>query len=395
MNATSFKQRSFWQSILLIAGILLIALNLRPALASVGPIIDSIRQATGLSNALLGLLTTLPLLAFGFISILTPKFTKKFGIELTLAIALGLIATGVLLRVVPIYIALFGGTLILGIGIAFGNVLLPVLIKRDFPEHSGTMTGIYSATLAIGATVASGISVPLAQKFGWRWSLAAWALLVSVAFIVWFPQLSHKTRPKHKRKLIPSLIHLGKNKLAWQVALYMGLQSFTFYVMLAWLPDILQSRGLTATYAGWMLSLSQGAGIFGNLFLPIIGGKLDRHRTPVLVLIVLEAISIVGLLLPSTQFVGLWVALLGFGLGGSFSLSLLFIILRTSNSESATELSGMAQSIGYLLAATGPVIFGLLHDITHAWFLPLVILLVVMMLKLMAGLGASRPLMVD
>lgn len=395
MNALDPAKRSRWQTIILIAGIVLIAFNLRPALASVGPLIDSIRQATGLSNALLGLLTTLPLLAFGFISVLTPIFTKRLGMELTLATALGLIGAGLVLRIIPLYVALFGGTLILGIGIAFGNVLLPALIKRDFPNHTGVMTGVHSSTLAIGATIASGLSVPLARQFGWRWSLAVWVLPVFVAFLVWLPQLRHKTRPKHKRKMLQSLKHLGGNAVAWQVALYMGLQSFSFYVLLAWLPDILQARGLSAARAGWMLSLSQGAGIFGNLLLPIIGEKLEQQRLPVILLIVLEAVSLIGLLLPSTQFVALWVGLLGFALGGSFSLSLLFIVLRTSDSSSATELSGMAQTIGYTLAATGPVIVGLLHDVTHAWLWPLILLVIVMTLKFVAGLGASRPIRIE
>lgn len=395
MNSLNPAQRSRWQNILLVAGIILIAFNLRPALASIGPLIDSIRQATGLSNALLGFITTLPLLAFGVISVLTPIFTRRFGMEMTLAGALVLIGTGVVVRVIPLIAALFGGTLILGIGIAFGNVLVPALIKRDFPNHTGVMTGVHSGTLAIGATIASGLSVPLAHQFGWRWALALWVVPVVVALLVWAPQLRHKTRPKHKQNMLSSLKELIGNSVAWQVALYMGLQSFSFYVLLAWLPDLLQSRGLSAAKAGWMLSLSQGAGIFGNLLLPMIGEKLNRQRLPVIILIILEGASLVGLLLPSVQYVALWVGLLGFALGGSFSLSLLFIVLRTKDSEDAASLSGMAQSVGYTIAAVGPVVFGLLHGMTHHWFWPLILLLVVMGLKFIAGMGAARPIKVE
>lgn len=395
MNALSSKQRSLGQSILLIAGIILIAINLRPALASVGPLINSIRAATGLSSAMIGFLTTLPLLAFGFISILTPVFTQKFGMEVTLAAALVMIAAGILLRIIPLYVALFGGTLILGIGIAFGNVLLPALIKRDFPEHTGIMTSVYSGALIIGAAIAAGVTVPLANQIGWRWALAAWALPAVLAFFVWLPQLRHKTRPKHSRKLSQSIKHLGGNVLAWQTALYLGLQSLTFYVILAWLPDLLQSRGLSPAYAGWMLSLSQFTGFIGGLLLPFWAEKLDDQRLPVTVLIVLETVGLIGVLSVSTQMTALWVGLLGFSLSGNYSLGLLFLVLRTSDSESAAELSGMAQSVGYLLAATGPVLFGLLHDVTHSWQIPLLTLFGVVLCKLLAGLGAARPKVID
>ena len=394
MAASSpFEQNSTLKNILLIAGIVLIALNLRPALAGVGPLIGTIRDATGLSNTMLGLLTTLPLLAFGVLSTLTPLFTRKLGIEGTLALAMGLLSGGILLRVIPGNLALFGGTLLLGIAIAFGNVLLPSLVKRDFPNHSGIMTSVYSSMLGLGATLAAGVSVPLAQglNWGWRWSLGAWAFLAILALIIWLPQLKNLTLPRHERSFMQSLKEMGGSKIAWQVALFMGLQSLAFYVILAWLPEILQDRGLSPQKAGWMLSLSQGMGVVGTIVIPTWAEKVDDQRTIVWLLMICEAVSLIGLMLPNGFLVGLWASLIGVALGGSFGLALLFIILRTSNSETATELSGMAQSIGYLLAAIGPTLFGALHDITHAWFVPLLFLLVIVGIKLVFGLGAGRP----
>lgn len=394
MAASSpFEQNSRLKNILLISGIVLIALNLRPALAGVGPLVSTIREATGLSNAMLGLLTTLPLLAFGVLSTLTPLFTKRMGIEGTLALAMALLSGGILLRVVPANWALFAGTLLLGIAIAFGNVLLPSLVKRDFPNHTGIMTSVYSSMLGLGATLAAGVSVPLAHDlgWGWRWSLGSWAALSILAFIIWLPQLKDLTVPKQERNFLKSMKELGGSIVAWQVALFMGLQSLAFYVVLAWLPEILQNRGLSPGNAGWMLSLSQAMGVVGTLFIPVWAEKISDQRKIVWALMIAEAISLIGLMFPDPFLVALWASLIGLALGGSFGLALLFIVLRSSDSETATELSGMAQSIGYLLAAIGPTLFGAMHDFTGAWFVPLLFLLIIVSAKLVFGLGAARP----
>lgn len=388
MNA---KQKHRLRKGLLIGGIILIAFNLRPGLAAVGPLISAIRIDTALSNALLGLLTTLPLLAFGVVSMFTSLFTRRWGIEITLAAALVLITTGTLLRIFTPLMALFGGTLLIGIGIAFGNVLLPSLIKRDFPDKTGIMTSLYSGMLGIGATLAAGVSIPLAEPLGWRWSLGIWAFPAFIALLLWLPQLQFQTKPKHSRSFSQSIKKLGNSLLAWQVALFMGLQSLAFYVILAWLPEILQSRGMSPAQAGWMLSLSQGMGILGSLLIPIWAEKLTKQHKIIWGLTLMELISLVGLIIPSAPFVGIWVSLIGFALGGSFGLALLFIVLRTADTETATGLSGLAQSIGYLLAAAGPALFGLLHDLSNDWVIPLLLLFVVLAAKLFFGLGAARP----
>ncbi|HET6527702.1 MAG TPA: MFS transporter [Balneolaceae bacterium] len=392
MASSPFQQNSAAKNVLLIAGIVLIALNLRPALASIGPLISTIRQDTGLSNTMLGLLTTLPLLAFAVISTLTPLFTRRWGIEGVLAGALALLTGGIFLRVIPAEWALFGGTLLLGIAIAFGNVLLPGLVKRDFPNHAGIMTAVYSGMLGLGATIAAGISVPLANEVGWHWALGLWGILSFIAFIIWLPQLKDLTVPRSKRNFFHAIKALMGSTTAWQIALFMGLQSLAFYVILAWLPDLLQHMGLEADAAGWMLSLSQGMGVIGTLVIPVWAEKMTDQRKLVWVLVILEVISLVGLMLPEPFLIWLWVSLIGLTLGGSFGLALLFIVLRAHDTETATELSGMAQSIGYLLAAVGPTLFGALHDITHAWFVPLLFLLIIAIAKLFAGLGAAHPL---
>jgi CP family cyanate transporter-like MFS transporter len=380
---------------LLAAGILAIAFNLRPGLASVGPLVNAIQHDTGLSNTLTGLLTTLPLIAFGVISMFTSVFTRRWSMEVIMAAALGLLLAGLLFRVIPALAALFAGTFLMGAGIAFGNVLIPGLIKRDFPDKSGQMTSLYTGILAIGTSVAAGVSFPLAAHIGWRWALGVWAVPVFIALMVWAPQLHNqthtKTRANHSRRFIQSIKHLGKNSLAWQVALFMGLQSLTFYVILAWLPNILQARGMSPSKAGLIFSLAEAMGIFGSLLFPVLAEKIQNQRHLITSVVIIETISLLGLIFPAIPLITPWALLIGFELGGSFSLALLFIVLRTSTTEAATELSGMAQSIGYILAAFGPALIGLVFDFSHTWTLPLILLLVVLFFKCIAGLGAARP----
>jgi len=379
--------------VLLLVGILFIAINLRPTLAAVGPLINHIRQATGLSNSMLGLLTTLPLIAFGVVSTLTPLFTRRFGIGGTLLGAMLLLVLGIGIRSLDGTFLLYFGTLLLGIAIAFGNVLLPGLTKRNFSSNSGYITSLYSSVMAVGASLAAGISVPLADNYGlgWRVSLGVWAILALIAFFVWLPQLSRLKKSEEKRSFPKAMKSLGQSGLAWKIALFMGLQSLTFYVILAWLPAILKSRGYDAEFSGWMLSLSQAAGILGSLVVPTLAGRKNDQRGIVWFLIIVEVIGLVGLLFPQIGLVPVWVSLIGFVLGGTFGLALLFLVLRSQNAESATELSGMAQSIGYIVAATGPIIFGSIFDFTGSWTYSLLLLILFAALKLYMGLGSGRP----
>lgn len=247
--------------------------------------------------------------------------------------------------------------------------------------------------MAVGASLAAGVSVPLAYGagLGWRGSLGVWSILALIAFFVWLPQLSRLTKTKASNSYLTAMKILGKSRLAWKVALFMGLQSMTFYVILAWLPAILQSRGYDASFSGWMLSLSQAMGILGSLAVPALAGKKRGQTGIVWFLVLVEIIGIIGLLLPDSGPIALWVSLIGFVLGGTFGLALLFIVLRSRDAESATELSGMAQSVGYLIAATGPIIFGSIFDVSGSWTYSLLFLLLIAALKLIMGLGAARP----
>jgi CP family cyanate transporter-like MFS transporter len=356
-----------------------------------------IRGETGLSSALIGLITTLPLLGFAVLSPLAQRVARRWGIERVLLVSLIALIGGIVLRSVPVLSMLFIGTTILGLAIALGNVLLPGLIKRDFPQHTGLMTGIYSMVLAGGGAVAPGVSIPLTQGLGlgWRGSLMFWALPAALAAVVWLVLLLARRSFVIPANAGISLRGLWSSSLAWQVTLFMGLQSLAFYITIAWLPAIFQSDGLSAEAAGWLLSLLQFVSILSCFLVPILAGRMHNQRGIVVVICLLCLVAYGGFLSITSTFTVLWCILLGLGQGACLGLALMFFILRTSDARSAAELSGMAQSIGYLLAALGPLLFGWLHDLTHSWTIPLLTLMAVTIALLAVGLGAGRNSVVE
>ncbi|MCC3376113.1 MFS transporter [Cohnella sp. REN36] len=387
------KRNERTRLILLTLGIILIAANLRAALTSVGPVVGQIRADTGISNAIAGLLTTFGLFAFAAVSPITPKLARRFGMENVLLAAMAIITLGILLRSVPYVAALFAGTALIGLAIGTGNVLVPSLIKRDFPTRRiGLMTGVYSVAMTLFAGIASGVTIPIAGTpgFGWRGALAVWGLLSAAAFIVWLPQARSGRRSDRPRAAAAG-VNLWKSALAWQVTLYMGFQSIVFYGNVAWLPEILHDRGMDYATAGWMLSLVQIVSLPATFLAPIWAGRSASQRTLLTVVMGLLLVGYGGLLAAgSGPMVPLWIVLIGLGSGASFSLALVFFSLRSRTAEEASELSGMAQSIGYLVAGVGPALLGFVHDRTGSWQTPLVMMLTIITLALLFGLGAAR-----
>lgn len=374
-------------------GFVLLAANLRPALTSVAPLIGQIRSDTEISNGVAGLLTTLPLLAFSVLSPVAPRLARWFGTERMLLVSMLVLAVGILLRSAGEVATLFLGTAILGAAIAVGNVLLPSLVKREFPERVGLMTSIYSAALGFSAAIAAGASFPIAQQtaIGWQASLALWALLALVAAAAWLPQIRSARRASVSTETSQGVSGLWRSPLAWQVTLFMGLQSLAYYVVLTWLPEILQEvGGMSASLAGWMLALAQVVGIASMFLAPVLADRRPSQYGIVLVAVTLAGAGTLGLLVAASTATALWVVLLGLGQGACFSLALTFFALRAPDSEHSAALSGMAQSMGYLLAMVGPFLFGVLRDVTQAWTVPLVLLFAVAVCLLITGLGAAR-----
>lgn len=379
-------------SALLIWGIILLSANLRPAITGVGPLVEIITRQTGLPSAIAGILTTLPLIAFGVVSPISPSLVRKFGMERSLFLGLVVLTIGTLLRSWGSVFGLMIGMFLVGSGAAIENVLLPSLVKRDFPSQIGLVTGLYSSVMNVFAALASGISVPLSlvARLGWRGSLASWAVLSLLAMAVWLPQLKRRHGMGVHRPT-----GAWRSAVAWQITFFMGLQSLLFYVNVAWLPTLLHDRGMSLGLSGWMVSLMQFVSLPSTFVVPIIAVRRKNQQGLVGIISLLFALGYLGLLLPGTRFAWLWVTLIGVAGGASISLALAFFGLRSHHHEQAAELSGMAQSVGYLLAAIGPISIGLIHHATKTWSLPLLALLVTVGLMLVSGLGAGRNVYVQ
>jgi CP family cyanate transporter-like MFS transporter len=377
-------------SFLLVAAIFLISMNLRPAITGVGPVLEFIRADTGLSAVFAGLLTSIPLAVFAFMSPWAAAIGGRLGMERAIFIALLVLAAGVLLRSAPSLIALYAGSILLASAIAVGNVLVPGLIKRDFPDKVGLMTSVYATTLATFASLSSGISVPLAQTLpgGWRGALVVWCIPAIITALILLPQLKNATKPAAQpgEKAVQSV---WRSKLGWNVTLFMGLQSMSFYTVLSWLSSILQDQGYSPVTAGWITALFPALGIPAGFIFPAMVSRFKDQRV---MSVLWSAVMLVGYagMIALPQFTVIWVIVSGIALGFCFPLALAFFALRAADAKQAAALSGMAQSVGYGIAAMGPVLFGALHDWTHGWIAALWMLVICAALQSLVGWSAGR-----
>jgi CP family cyanate transporter-like MFS transporter len=373
-------------------GLVLIAANLRPAVVVLSPLLPQIVEAEHLSATRAGVLNALPVLFFGLLAPMAPRLAHRYSAEGILLGALVALVAGFALRLVPGQPMLFAGTSLAGAAIAVCNVVVPGLIKRDFGGRIGLMTGLYSMALSGGAALAAGLTVPLAAGLGvsWRVALAGWGLLAVLTALVWAPQV---TRPRvhSSAGTEPGRAHttVWRSGLGWAVAAFMGLQSFNFYAVAAWLPALFVARGVDDATAGLMLALAQVTGTVASLLVPLVAARLGRQRALGLLVTIGMAVGVAGLaFLPGASVA--WVVVLGASQGAGFSLSLTLIVLRTSRATEAAELSGMSQTVGYLFAATGPLVLGAALDVSGGWRLPLLVLLVALVPQGVAAARAGR-----
>jgi len=383
-------------------GLLAIALNLRIGVASVGPVLVPIEEDLGVTSSVAGLLTTIPVFAFGAFAFLTPALTRRFGLHRLLAVTMAAVAVGIAVRMLPSPIALFGGTVLVGAGIAVANVCMPAVIKQDFAHRVGLMMGLYSTALFLGAAAGAAMTVPFLAAFGgsWRGALGVWAIPAVVALLLWLPRALQPVVPPASGGAGDALIEsrneprfaaLLRDRVAWAVTGFMGLQSLSYYAALTWIPTLLQDAGLSASDAGLLLSYSSAPGILAALLAPVVLRRVRPRWLPVAISALLCAAGLLGLLLlPTAGASWMWMTLLGLGQGAAIALSLSYIVLRAPDARHTAHLSTMAQGIGYLLAGFGPLGLGVLHAAAGGWVLPVVALFVALVVQTLCGAAASR-----
>lgn len=367
-------------------------LNLRIAVASVPPIVDDLQAELGLSATAAGFLTTAPVLCFGLLAPAAPLLARRVGAELVVLLALLPIFVGVLVRSAGSTAALFAGTILAGAGVAIANVIVPSVVKGRF-NRSGAITGVYVATLTIGAALAAGLTVPLERRFGWQAALAAWALPAAVAAAVVAAGVVQAGASMTGRGEEGGARRLLRDPIAWQVTAYMGLQSLVFYAALAWLPSILRDEGYGAASAGTLLALFALGGAPASLAVPMLATRMPDQRLLAAGVAALEGAAVAGLLLAPGGAVA-WILLFALGQGGGIGIALMLMVLRAPDARRAGQLSGMAQSIGYCVAAVGPWLLGALYDRTHDWDDVLGVMLLLTAVLAGVALAAGRARMV-
>lgn len=360
-------------------------------MSALSPVLGAIRRSTGLSAAGAGFLTTLPLICFGLLAPVAPRLVRRRGTGAVLLGCLVVLFAGIIVRSTG-YLGLFLGTFFIGVAVAIANVLMPGVVKRDFPSRVSLMTGLYTAMLSAGAGIAAGTTAPLARALGGNWRLAtgAWAVPALVAIAVFVPLRSHARPGAEVTIAVEPTSSLWKSPVAWAVTLFMGFQSLEFYSTLAWLPTVFHDRGVPVVTAGLLLALSNCVGIFAALVTPWIAHRLGDVRLAVLGAVGLGALGLTGLLTDPHHLEALWAVMLGSGQGASISLALMVMVLRSSNQHEAMALSGMAQGVGYLIASVGPTLLGALFDLAHEWTLPLAVLLGLLAAQGCAGYLAAE-----
>lgn len=378
-----------------LAALLLVAACLRPAVTAVGPLLDEIGAGTGLGSTALGLLGAVPLLCFAAVSPWIHRPAARFGAQRMVLVAMLVLTAGILLRSIPGAVWLWGGTMAIGVGIGIGNVLLPAIVKRDHPTRISTVTGVYSSVTTGAAGLGSGLAVPfLALTGNWRGALALWAVVSLVAAAVWAVRGRVLPTPEPAAAATPGGLSMWRSATAWQVTAFMGLQSTTFYLLVTWLPSIETGLGIDRAAAGWHLSAYQVIGIVAGLGATALMARRGDQSLLTAVAASLLVVAMLGLLW-APNLVLLWILVAGTSSGATFIIAVSLFGLRTRTIAQTAQLSGMAQCIGYLLAASGPVVAGAIFDLTGTWTAVLVLVAVCAAGQAVVGAFAGRDRYTD
>jgi CP family cyanate transporter-like MFS transporter len=380
-------------SALLVVAVLLVAANLRPAVTGLGPVLDEVRTGLGMPAGLVSVLTALPTICFGAVGFLAPPLTRRVGVARAIGIAVALLTVGVLVRALSGSTVLLLGTLLAGGGIAVCNVLLPVVVKESYGHRIGLITGLYTAVLQGVAALSSAVATPLASSFGgWRFSLSFWAIPAALGFVLWLIAARHHKNPlpgPDPNLPAPANARMFHRPFAWLVTVFFGLQAMSAYALMGWLPQVLMAAGISRGTAGVMMALCSVLGVPISLIIVPIAARARSQSMWTAGICAVGVIGVVGILVAPGAAPWLWVLCIGIGMG-VFALGVALISLRSSSAADTRALSTMTQSVGYLIAALGPLGFGLLHSITGGWTVSLFALLAILVAEVVIGWFVGR-----
>ncbi|WP_227428829.1 CynX/NimT family MFS transporter [Psychrobacter sp. I-STPA6b] len=388
---------TFW---LVLIAIILLSANMRSPIVALGSIAPVVQEALHIHEAQIGWLGAVPMLMFAVGAFISPPIGKRFGLENTLIVMLVMLTVGIIVRSWWVgWTGFLVGTVLLSFAIGFANTLAAPIIKQRTPNHIALITGLFSLTMTTVAGLVAGVIYPLTTKVGWQWALGGWASLGVLAIAVWIVlriMLGSSHRIPQSMDTTPDdNISIWRSPLAWQLAVFMGLQSVMFYTTASFLPSIWLSKGLSQVQAGHMASVFQ---FMAPLAILSLTWLIQRGKSIQMVAITAAALNAIGsfgmaYLTPSVAW--LWSALMGLGTSGIFTLSIMLFSLRTYTPQQASQLSGMVQTIGYMIAIFGPLGAGWLHEITGSWDLSLLLLFLLMVVNVVFSYFASRPMMID
>ena len=388
---------TFW---LVLCAMILLATNMRSPIVALGSIAPVVQGALNISETQIGWLGAVPMLTFALGAFIAPAIGKRFGLENTLIAMISLLTMGMIVRsLIPTWMGFLGGTLLLTLAIGFANTLAAPVIKQRTPNHIPLITGLFSLTMTVSAGIVAGVVLPLSEQVGWQWALGGWSILGVFAIVIWvFLRLRLGSSSD---QIVPiatqgsSDISMWRTSFAWQIAIFMGLQSLLFYTAASFLPSIWLSKGLSAVSAGQMNSVFQFMAPVAILSLTWLVNRGRPIQALAVFAAVLNVIGILGVSYLSADLAWLWSALMGIGCSAIFTLSMMLFSMRTYTANQSSELSGMAQAVGYLIAFFGPLGTGWLHEATDSWDLPLFIMLILMVVNVGFAWLVSRPVMVD
>ncbi|MFJ3910597.1 CP family cyanate transporter-like MFS transporter [Streptomyces sp. 2132.2] len=388
-----------WLGPVLIVGIVLAALNLRPAITSLGALFEEVRTGLGMSGTVAGLITSVPALCFAVFGVTAPRLSRRFGPAAVVCAGMAAVAAGLLIRPFTHNAAGFLAASALSLaGIALTNVLLPVIVKRWFPDRVGTMTGLYSMALALGTSLAAAATVPMTSALGgsWRAGLLVWAVLALVAVLPWLPVAAAARR--EKRAADPGSAatlaadagpKIVRSRTAWALACYFGLQATGAYITMGWLPQIFRDAGVSASTAGVLLAVTMVMGVPLAFVIPNLAGRMRNQGVIAVTLGLFGLAGYTGLYLAPAAGAWAWALLLGVS-NCAFPLVITMIGLRAKSPAGVVKLSAFAQSTGYLISIPGPLLVGALYQHSGGWDLPLAVMAALLVPQIALGILAGR-----